>query len=436
MLIINNYFKNKAVYSLYTGFLVFFTVAIRLPNLYIPFIPFVSSSYLLVRLFSLVLLGVLLVKNKDLFKFDRLIGTLIFIYFIVVSMSIVNAHNITSFLNTYKDFVSGLILFLCFYSLIDDNNLNIVSRSFVLTSIVLLIVELLLYFYPQLIIPILNSIYNQGYLQFFLFQVNRDRLFGDSLNESMIPLFFVLTLKQKNKQKIFPLLFVVLIIIFFTVFISNWRTKTLIFIFSFISSFILFVRSNKKILLLFLGVGIIFFIAVFGFVSKQISGTNILSRFTSELDEYGSNSNTARLQYWKDAMDIGNASPLFGAGLGNYFDVLSQSAKSKNMSTSISFNQKFILIDDPHNLFFSAYANTGALGLFTLLILMLYFIISDIFSFNKQILTIKGFIIVFWSIFIYAFLNPWMYFQFLAQFWIVRAIVEKHKYLKRHNNEK
>jgi len=106
------------------------------------------------------------------------------------------------------------------------------------------------------------------------------------------------------------------------------------------------------------------------------------------------------------------------------------------MSAADSYSERAILIDDPHNLFFSAYANTGFLGLSTLLILIVYFLLTDIMIFNKNEDVLKGYILVFWSVFIYALFNPWMYFQFFGLFWILRGIIEKNKYLFAYENEK
>lgn len=413
--------------NFFTGALIFLVILIRLPNLQLSFI----SSYTVIRIFSMVLVIGLIFFHAKLLQFKKWVKIVLFVYFFALSLTIIQAQNISSFLNTYKDVIGGFVLFLCFYALSTKKNIKPVALTFLGVSLLILVLEVSLYFIPTIMIPIFTAIYNSNYLQFFLFQTNRSRFFGDSLNEAFIPLFYIFLLKQerfdwKKGLTIFSFIFVTIL---FTIFVSNWRTKAIIFIFSSVLSFFVFMHIQRKHFFIYLFIGVFVVVNTFSMISQVIGGKNILSRFTSQVDEYGSDSNLSRIRYWQDSIDIGNSSPLIGVGIGNYFDSLTQSAKSKNMSAADSYSERAILIDDPHNLFFSAYANTGLLGLLALLSLTVYFLFTDITKFYKYENVLKGYVLVFWSIYIYALFNPWMYFQFFGLFWMIRGIVEKQKYL-------
>lgn len=423
--------KKLNTFEFSTGVLILFIVLIRLPNLQLSFILSSISSHALMRIFSIILVVGLLIFQRNSLQFKKWVKIVIFAYFCALSLTVVTAQNVSSFINTYKDVIGGFGLFLCFYAFSSKRNIKHIALTFTGISVLILMFEVLLYLIPTITIPLFTALYNPNYLQFFLFQTNRGRFFGDSLNEAFIPLFYIFLLKQERftLKKGIALFSIILITVFFTVFVSNWRTKAIIFIFSTVLSFFIFTHIHKKHLLIYLFIGFIIAVNTFSMISQVIGGKNILSRFTTQIDEYGSDSNLTRIRYWQDSIDIGNSSPLFGVGIGNYFDSLTQNAKSKNMNDSNSYSERSILIDDPHNLFFSAYANTGFLGLSALLALTAYFLFTDVAKFYKYEIVLKGFILVFWSIYIYTLFNPWMYFQFFGLFWIIRGIVEKHKYL-------
>ena len=79
---------------------------------------------------------------------------------------------------------------------------------------------------------------------------------------------------------------------------------------------------------------------------------SILLRF-----ENSAETNSYRLQYLKDAFDIGTSYPFFGIGPGNYEYISSL---------------YYLKTIDPHNVFLQAYAETGALSVF--LVVMLFIV--------------------------------------------------------------
>lgn len=417
------------IYRVRLYILIVILLGLRIPNLYLP-TPFINSSYTVLRVLSLIL-GVLIViyPSRPSLRIPRSLVLLLLIYFFFATLSVIRAQNIPSFLAMYKDVVFSLLLFVCAYHTISINNVHKILNGLIVSAFVLVSVEVLFYLYPTFILSFFSEIFNETYLKFFLFQYNRGRYFGDSLNEAMIPLFLGVVSSKKYWSKNIILFLLLSLAITFTVIVSNWRTKAIIFLFSFSST--IFFLTKKKFVHLFLTVVFIFFFITGALrITTVFNGTggSVLDRFTEDgVDQYGSNSNSARLNYWQDAFSIGNSNLLTGVGLGNYFDALSQESKSNNLSASLG--KQFILIDDPHNLFFSAYASTGFLGLISLVSLIFYFAASDIhYLRHAHNMNYTSFCLVFWSMFIYALFNPWLYYQYLGQFWIIRGIVEKLKH--------
>lgn len=404
-------------------------LGLRIPNLALP-VPIISSSYALLRITSIILVASLLLFPAGThIRFTRPLLILIVSYFLFASLSVIHAQNISSFLNMYKDIVFSLLLFFCVYLTISVDNIDQISKGLMIFTIVLIGIEILFYLFPTLLLPVLNSIFNENYLKFFLYQYNRGRYFGDSLNEAMIPLVLTIALNKRRWGNNAVFFILISLGVSFTVFVSNWRTKAIIFLFSFSST--IFFLTKKRALHVLLTIGFIFFfLAGVLKVVTVFNGTgSVIDRFIEDgVDQYGSNSNTARINYWQDAVNIGNSHVLTGVGLGNYFDSLSQQSKFNNLSAS--FGRQFILIDDPHNLFFSAYASTGLLGLISLIALICYFAVTDIQHLKRsRNHYLTSYSLIFWSIFIYSLFNPWLYYQYLGQFWLLRGIIEKLKYI-------
>lgn len=399
---------------------------IRFPSLYL--IPFIRSPFTLshniARILIIVLFGLTLItKTSSIIQKKTKLLIIVFVYFIATSLSIFSAQNITSFFSVYKDLVFGFLLGYGVYMNINKQNVYILVRVMVGITLFSLIIELFTYLFPYIFLDLSKLFFNEQYLLFFEYQYGRGRMFGDTLNEAFLPLLFFYTNSKSLFKSTSSLLGILLN--FFSMFVSGWRTKVVIFIFSLATSFIMFGKKYMHLVLL----GILILIGVFVFLNNAlatIGQPSVIDRFV-DVDAIESKNNTSRIRYWKEATDMGLSSPLFGVGLGNYFDNLSQNSKLQNMNNAYYQNQRFILIDDPHNLFFSAFANTGFIGLSSLCLLVGYFLLTDLkFLFSENKLA-QGFILTFWSLFIFAFFNPWMYFSYLALFWLLRGVIEKVK---------
>ena len=90
--------------------------------------------------------------------------------------------------------------------------------------------------------------------------------------------------------------------------------------------------------------------------------------------------------------------------------------------TSTLYNS-FLIIDDPHNVFFSQLAQAGILGFISYLLLILYFMKHDVTNFSKSNTFVRFTMISFWSVFLYSLLNPVTDSQYQFYFWLLRGMI-------------
>jgi len=302
---------------------------------------------------------------------------------------------------------------------------------------IMLLFELLFILFPNEIGSVLTLVGNDMYLKFFSYQYMRGRLFGDSFTETLFPFVALFLLRSKNKVVQIILLTIITIVFIITVLFSGWRTKLIIYLFTLIGTFfVLLPRMRITILTVVISLVVLFSVSTaFRLRGNMTSLDRLLGQ---DIEGQQSQINNSRIVFLKEAIDIGLSSPLIGVGLGNYYEHLSHSSQlAKKSYSSAQMNHSFIIIDDPHNLFFSSFANTGTVGFIALFLLIMQFAIRDIALWRYTAVELKLYMISFWGVFIFAFFNPWMYFQTFSWFWILRGIIEKgHDTLNKKNYEK
>lgn len=423
--LMNNGFLDKLNIILFS-ILIFL---LRLPSLYI--IPIHSSIFQTNNISRLIILFIFIsnyfISNSTQLFFNRKYTNLFIIilfYFLTQSVSIIKVVNINNYLLVYKDLIFALLLFIICLQIINKKNYNLFCTILIVVTFIDTIYQVIFYIFPSLVFPFISIIFNEKYLQFFEFQYERNRFFGDSLDEAFIPMIIWMFIREKTSIKKILLLLLIIGIIFIA-FISNWKTKILILLLSLGVSAIIYLKYIKKylFLLILLTILTIFLSSSFSLHTVKI---NIIDRLTFN-DRVEKKIINSRINYWKEATEIGLSSPITGVGLGNYYDNLSEKSKLANKNSNTNIHNNFITIDDPHNLFFSTFANTGFLGLISLILLLGYFFITDTFLYKKKQVMSQIFIIIFWSIFIFALFNPWMYFSYLMPFWLIRGFIEKYK---------
>jgi hypothetical protein len=353
---------------------------------------------------------------------------LFLLYFFTQSLSIVAAQNLESFFLMYKDVLFGVLFYFTAVQLVRNNkNTNHLMYMIVAVTGINIGIQLLLYFNSP-IGDLFKTMVNSKYLDFFNYQFQRGRYFGDSLDEAFIPVLIYILFLSDKKHQLFKLFSVLILCgITYITFISSWRTKLIIYIMATVSACLVHIKYSYKFKYLlhifaFVGVGIVTL-----YTLAKLGGVNqtIITRIFEE-DVLTSNITTTRLTLLKSANDIGLSSPFFGVGLGNYYDYLSVDTKKNNKSPGLDLHKQFILMDDPHNVFMSTFALTGGIGLIGLLLLLGYCVKKDLsyFIHSKKVTLESMLILTFWSLFIYSLFNPWIYFSYISNLWFMRGLVD------------
>lgn len=400
---------------------------VRIPNIYL--LPINTSVLLtnnLARMLSLLIVFlVIFFKSKESVPRLKKINIFIFVFLITQTLSVVSAQNINSFLMVYKDIVFGIVIYIAIFLSVKRKNIDAILSTLFVICLVNLFWEACVYFAPNIVYTWGKTIFSLGYFQTFVYELNRGRYFADMLDEAFIPLAVYLYFHKKNNNHLPIFTIIYLVLISYIVIMSNWRTKLIIFIFSLLSTLLIFWKDIKK----FTGYILIVFFSVMLAVSFSYSlssNRNIFDRVLSPDDGFFATTDVSRINYWKDAIMIGSSHPIFGIGLGNYYDYLSQSAKDQNKdSVTTTQSKKRILIDDPHNLFMSTFASSGLLGLSSLVALLASFFFLDLNNFMKKNNDLSQTLIsVFWLIFIYSLFNPWLYFAYFTPLLAIRGIID------------
>lgn len=407
--------------SYYLFFLSIFFI--HLPSVYV--LPIKSTLFTSHFITRLVFVAVAVIYAQQFPKAfpKKPILFVILLWFASQSISIITASNISSFLSQYKDVVFAPIIFISTYVITEKRNIIPIIITLLISTLANVIFQVILYFNPFTVLQYIQNIIYQKYLDYFEYQFNRSRFFGDTFDEVLIP--FVLFLGFKSKKGILQLLFLCLAgLIFFITFVSNWRTKTVILAFATFCSLFILRQYLKKYLLLFLGI-VAICIVLANYLSLHTVGKNVLDRiyFDGEF-EYSTVIN--RFQYWQEAIEIGNSSPIIGVGLGNYYDNLSFRTQNEAKSSASATGKSFIARDDPHNIIVSTYATTGTFGLISLILLLSYFLLTDIL-FLRTSIYLQLFIVSFWSLFLFSLFNPSYHYAYISLYWFLRGVIEKLK---------
>jgi len=421
---------------LYNFIISFFLVRLQ-PFYYFPFIrnP-LFNTHTLARLFillNLIIIFYLLWNKKARLFLNKKVSVLIMFFFITLTLSIISAINIVSFLSSYKEFVFGIMFFInTLYIFKERKEIELFVKWINLTLFLNIFVMLLIYFFS-----------NWGNIfQFFLYEkywdvlrVNllRGRYFIEFLDFALLPFIFYEFFLFKNNfesnniKKIKRILsgVIILFLLIFLALVSNFRTHILMLSFSFLCIF-LFIFNNKftfkmKSLIVFF---LLFFYLSFNFVIRNFFLRTTLDRFNLQEEEYGSI--IGRFKMWDYAKEMLIYKPFTGIGLGNYYDYLPN--KEKTVFSLFEFSKLLnqVTLIDPHNIFFSLLSQAGLFSNFFLIAIIFYFLKEDYFVIkikHNKLNLIKTFIISFWGIFLYSAINPVITFHFWTLFFVFRAII-------------
>ena len=415
-----NYLKKFLQNNLYLFLICLFLI--KVPPFYI--FPPIKNGFLTTHTFARLIIVILFLKqifiNKKSFFYKRKPVIIFFlIYFGFVSLSIISTVNIKDYLLRYKDIVfPGLFMFL---TLLFKNKKNAIIKIFFYAAIVNFCYQMLIFINPGAFTSFASFFVYSNHLELVLINIGRARIFIETYDEIVIPFVFFYLIKSKNdREKVF--LYLILIFISLPSFLSNFRSRILMLFFFFIASF--FFLTKKKFSQKFLIFILLIFIGYFSYVILNYNfNFSFVDRFA--LVDKKEDVNTIRYRWNNIIMseEMAQSQPLFGVGLGNYYDNLPPEKKNFLSLSNWQNKEAQIASTNPHNIFAQILSELGFLSLLFYLIMISYFAISDIKILLTQNNFTKAIIISFWSLFIFSLFNPTTTLTYNSLFWILRALI-------------
>jgi O-antigen ligase len=385
----------------------------------------VISTHVLTKVILFFLFIYIIFSYKKIRKVltkHQTIVSFFLLFFIFQSFSLIKAINVINFIKNYQNILFTSIVFFLTVIILNKKNMNVMIFILLMSFVINIFFQFIIYFFPTEFIKYGYYFIHKEYMDIINYNIQRGRVFFNSYGEVFIPLFFYFIIKNKkiyNKLTFFYFLLAQLFISLITLF----RTNLLMYIFAFFSTIIIY----KKLIARHFWMIILFLLICFYFFNRINISLNKNTVFQRIFDEnmFGKQSSvTGRIKNWLNSFDMGRAFPVFGVGLGNYYDYLG-STKLPFTFSQIEKKGNFLAQQDPHNIFFSTLAENGVLGIIAFSLLIFYFIKKDLIILKSNNLFIKSWIISFWTLFIFAILNPTTTINYQALFWIIRIIIEK-----------
>ncbi len=402
---------------------------LRLPPFYI--LPFQSAfftshsiaRYLLLFLFASI--WYLSYKGKRLLTVERSLLYLVLFYFLTQSLSVIDVVNIKIFLSNYKTVIFSIMLFFIALALLDSKEkIDKTIHLLLFTLIINLVVEFIIYFQPALLFSLIRLIFYPEYWRVMYLNLSRGRYFVDMYETTLIPLLFLYAFYfKKGVLNRIATIFYISVASFFAL-LSGFRTQLLMVLFSLFGSFIVFFKRSKMVVYFLM---VVFMFLYIGYKASGLLGDNYnsLTRLIFPEQEE-QNSIRGRLYMWGYSIKLAQAYPLFGVGLGNFYDFLPAVKKYPHQSLGDPKGELAQVSEShPHSIIFGTLAESGYLGLISLILLIGYFALTDLRAFLRKKPKVNLVIVSFWSLFIFALFNPPVILQYLVLFWILRALIVK-----------
>lgn len=398
---------------------------LRIPSFYIlPIKNIVSTSHSIVSLIILLLFIDCVIRNLAsllrIIREQRSLFRLVLIYLLMMSLSVVTAINLNEFIKVYKNIIISIIIFILVLNFVKKNQLNKILLLLVLSICINLFYQTIIYYRIDFLHEFLSNIIYDKYWVFVQNQANRGRFFIEIYDWVFIPILFYLGRKD---NRIFYVILVAIILFYSN--LSNYRSILIVTMLSLLASLIINFDFQKSKIKIFLGVLMVVVILITSnSLSLNLFKQSSISRFA--LSEEDTSTVDSRLFYWDRAINMGLGSPLFGVGLGNYYEYLSPKQILKNSVFDWKNEIMRVTAINPHNIFFSLFAETGLLGLASFIMIAIYLVSTDLhflkYKAKKDIAT-KSLMISFWSLFLLSLFNPTFDLQYQSLFWLLRGLI-------------
>lgn len=350
------------------------------------------------------------------------------IFLISQILSVINAINITNFLYFAEKIVTIFAFLFISQILLKKENVSKVLKIILITLYLNVFIEMILFFSPQLT-QYLYQIIHPAIIHMLSYNLEqRNRLFFETSGEIFFPLIlYFYFFKKEVFQKKIPLTFLFMSI-FILSFWSNFRDRFVTGIFSILSFIYLYKNELKKIKL----TKIVWFLAIFMTIfiiglaySNATNGFSIVDRIFLQNKQEDVDTLAFRGVLASQSIKMFLANPVFGVGLGNFYEYIPESMKIQRFNffgDSRVFYEGTLLY--PHNFILQIMAETGSVGLFGFMILIIYFIKKDLNIIKSNQPLAKTLIICFWSLLLYALFSPKSPLLFYFQFFLLRSLIE------------
>ena len=335
------------------------------------------------------------------------------------SLSVIPAISIVSFLQRYKDVVfPGLFLFAALkagnvkkgiiYVLLASLLFNFFYQMFIFAS-------------PSQFVSWAKEFVYSGHFELVNINLNRARIFIETYDEIALPFVFLFFIKEKkSKRKVLYLILFAMIAL--PSLLSNFRSRVLMLGLSFLAS-LMFLTKQKLTTSLFLVASIV----VLGLFSvtllNRTFGFSFVDRFALEDKVEDIGTVELRGSNIKTTVEMGTSYPLFGVGLGNYYDYLSPAKKTTASIVDWVNRESRIASTNPHNIFAQILSETGLISLIFYTGMLGYFGYEDLKTLTGKDFVKRAFVLAFWTLFSYSLFNPTTTLTYNSVFWILRAML-------------
>lgn len=381
----------------------------------------IISTHLLAKI-SIGILSLYLIKTGfTIPKHLKTLSILLLLFFISQSLSVISVVNFPAFIVRYQNVIAGVLLGYVSMGMIDTQKTidRIVNLLF---SVVIfnLLFQTALYLWRDSLALLLQPILNSSFANLLIFNIRRDRLYIESYDELFIPLALTILIQGKKYW-----IGIIIVGISLIAFLSNTRTRLLMATVGIVSGFI--ILRQRLQLVVVAGVLLVLFFFVDAALLSH-SSYSLFDRLTDSPDW--------RIEQWQRAVEIGSRNPLTGVCLGNYYDYFGTEVQDINNRELENFDivapnsEEFV-----HNIVFGTFAESGVLGLISLLSLLGYCLYWDIQRYKNGDMFALAFSAGFWILIVYALLNPSNTFRFLSLFVLIRVLAAQAMLLERSHRK-
>ena len=409
--------QSKLLTLLYLAFLISLFLY-RIPSFYI----FDTASKLLVShtiskvvdiviFISLLIIFFLKRRRYDL-QINMHLIVLLLLFILSQSLSVI------LFFKFYHNFILGIIIFLLTFFFVKQNKIENFEKYLLSCGLILTLGAFIYSLFSNQILLILKPFIQNEFMYAFLTDLSRDRRTLSLGQEIFLPFFII---KINGNKKIFFLLSSLLIT--YLSIVSNYRSFLIMVLFIWLSFFIFSKKINIKIPRVLLGTSIFFIFLFTALTTYSGNGVSFLDRLSLTDVNNSLGSIQYRISATQKSIDLFFSSPITGIGLGNYY-IYQKKQRPLVKGYQASYNDQVIY--SPHNIIFQYLAETGFLGLFTFLLLVMYFLKKDlgILFLSSTNIPIFPYIVSFWSIMLFFLFNPANSIIYLSWFWFIRGIIE------------